>query len=45
MTFRSGLRKFKPGEATHIRHLWRAMVIIAAIGAVGVVVMMMLRGP
>ncbi len=45
MTFRSGLRKFNPGQATHIRHLWRAMVIIAAIGAVGVVLMMMLREP
>jgi len=42
---RSGLRKFKPEQATHIRHLWRAMVIIAAIGAVGVVLMIMLREP
>jgi hypothetical protein len=44
MSFRSGLRKFKPGEVTHVRHLWRAYVIIALIGAVGLVVMMMMRG-
>jgi hypothetical protein len=35
------LRKFKPGA--RITHFWRAMVIIAAIGALGVAVMMMVR--
>ncbi len=45
MSFRSGLRKFKPGQATHIRHLWRAFVLIALMGGVGLVLMMMLRGP
>jgi hypothetical protein len=37
----SFLRKFKPGA--RITHFWRAMVIIAAIGALGVAVMMMVR--
>jgi len=43
MSFRSGLRKFKPGQATHIRHAWRAYVIIGLMGLVGLL-LMMLRG-
>jgi hypothetical protein len=35
------LRKFKPGA--RIKNFWGAMVIIAAIGALGIVVMMMVR--
>lgn len=35
------LRKFKPGA--RIKHFWAAMVIIAAIAAVGIAVMMMVR--
>lgn len=42
MSIRSGLRKFKPGQATHIRHLWRAFVAIALIGALGVVLWLVL---
>ncbi len=45
MSFRSALRKFKPGQATHIRHSWRAYVIIAFMGLVGLALMFMLRGP
>jgi hypothetical protein len=44
MSFRSGLRKFKPGQATHVRHSWRAYVIIGLMGLIGVVVLLMLRG-
>ena len=35
------LRKLKPGA--HIKHFWRAIAIIAVIGAVGVGLMAMLR--
>ena len=36
MSVRSGLRKFKPGAAAPIRNLGRAFVVIALIGAMGV---------
>jgi hypothetical protein len=35
------LRKLKPGA--RITHFWPAILVIAAIGALGVVVMMMVR--
>ena len=35
------LRTFKPGA--RITHFWPAILVIAAIGALGVVVMMMVR--
>jgi len=44
MSFRSGLRKFKPGNTAHLRHAWRAYAIIGLMGLVGVVLMLMLRG-
>ena len=37
----SFLRKFKPGA--RITHFWPAMLVIAAIGALGIIVMMMVR--
>jgi hypothetical protein len=43
MSIRSGLRKLKPGQVTHVRHSWRAYVLIALIGLPGVVLMFMLR--
>ena len=44
MSFVSGLRKFKPGNMTHIRHASRAYALVALIGAVGVVLLLLLRG-
>jgi hypothetical protein len=44
MSFRSALRKFKPGNTAHIRHSWRAYVVIVLMGLVGLVLMLMLRG-
>ena len=35
------LRKFKPGA--RIKHFWPAMMIIGAIGVLGIIVMMMVR--
>jgi hypothetical protein len=37
----SFLRKFKPGA--RIRHFWAAMVVIMMIGALGIIIMMMIR--
>jgi hypothetical protein len=42
MSFRSGLRK--PGQASDVRHSWRAYMIIGLMGLIGVVVLLMLRG-
>jgi hypothetical protein len=44
MSLRSGLRKFKPGNSTHVRHAWRAYLIIGMIGALGLVLLLMMRG-
>jgi hypothetical protein len=41
MSIRSGLRKFAPGQTAHIRHAWRAYVVIALIAAVGVALLLM----
>ena len=44
MSIRSGPRKFKPGQATHVRHSWRGYIIIGLMGLIGVVILLMLRG-
>jgi hypothetical protein len=45
MSFRSGLRKFKPGQSAHVRHPWRAFALIGLLAVLGLVVLMLLRGP
>ena len=42
MSIRSGLRKFRPGASAPVRHQWRAFVVIALIGALGIVMWLML---
>ena len=42
MSIRSGLRKFRPGASAPVRHLWRAFLVIALIGALGIVLWLML---
>ena len=42
MSIRSGLRKLKPGASAPVRHLWRAFLVIALIGALGIVLWLML---
>jgi hypothetical protein len=41
MSIRSGLRKFAPGLTAHIRHAWRAYVVIALIAALGIALLLM----
>jgi hypothetical protein len=42
MSIRSGLRKFRPGASAPVRHLWRAFLVIALIGVLGIVLWLML---